>query len=110
MTEHEVHEKVEVLERELSKLRGELGRLVEVARQTATESAGVRDDSAGEGEKAAESPRDHLDREVEAAAEAGKRLLHKLDEVAERQPIGSVVVAFAVGLIVARILGMGRER
>jgi ElaB/YqjD/DUF883 family membrane-anchored ribosome-binding protein len=110
MTEHELHQKVEVLERELSKLRGDLGRLVEVARETATQSAKVGDDSAGEGEEAPETPRDHLEREVEAAAEAGKRVLHKLDELAERQPIGSVVVAFAVGLIVARILGMGHQR
>jgi ElaB/YqjD/DUF883 family membrane-anchored ribosome-binding protein len=110
MTEQKIHEKVEVLERELSKLRGELGRLVEVARETATESTQVRDDNSGEGEEGAETPRDHLEREAQAAAEAGKRLLHKLDEVAERQPIGSLVVAFAVGLIAARILGMGRER
>lgn len=110
MTEDKLHQKVEVLERELSKLRVDLGRLVEVARETATEGAEVGDDSAGEGEEAAETRRDHLEREVEAAVEAGKRVLHKLDEVAERQPIGSAVVAFAVGLIVARILGMGRER
>ena len=89
---------------------GSSGRLVEVARQTATESTAVGDDSAGDGEEAPETPRDHLEREVEAAVEAGKRVLHKLDEVAERQPIGSLVVAFAVGLIVARVLGMGRER
>ena len=105
MTEDRLHHKVEALERELAKLRGELGGLVTAAKGAGQESGAPPQDN---GDAAQEGAAGRFEHEIELAVEVGKRALHKLDEVAERRPVGSAVVAFSLGLIVARILGLGR--
>ena len=124
MTDDHLHRRVEELGGELADLRGEIGRLVEAALEGAKETA-VTARQAGEAEasvdEAVESPgeaagepapsaRDKLEREVESAVKTGKRVLHELDEAAQRHPKGSLVVAFLAGLLISRILDTGRHR
>jgi len=103
MPEDTLDSKVEALERELSRLRDELASVAQHTRDSAPEA----EDAVREADN---DTRPHIEREVQAAVEAGKRALHKLDEMAEKRPTGSLIVAFIVGLIVARFLGLGRSR
>ena len=125
MTDDHLHRRVEELGGELADLRGEIGRLVEAvlkgAKETAVEAARQAGEAEASVDEAVESPgeaagepapsaRDKLEREVESAVKTGKRVLHELDEAAQRHPKGSLVVAFLAGLLISRILDTGRNR
>jgi hypothetical protein len=119
MTDDQLHNRVEGLEEELAKLRGELGRAVEALRESVSEDAdeGIPkgDESIGAGPFGADAgeragaARDKLESEVESAVKVSKRVLNELEVAAHRHPVGSIVVAFLGGLLIARILGLGRR-
>jgi len=100
MTDDHLHHKIETLEDELAALRGEFSKLVDAAAKNPndaeTENAGDAQPSGG-----------RLEREVEKAADAARVALHEIDEAAKRHPTGSLLVAFAAGLLISRIFGHG---
>jgi hypothetical protein len=98
MSEDQLHDKIAALEGELEKLRAEMAKLAE-ADVEAAHSSDAQDDEgapAGAGK---------YEREIAAAVNAGKRVLHELDNTATRYPVGSLVVAFTVGLVISRLFG-----
>ena len=105
MTDDHLHHKIEALEDELAALRSEFSRLVDAAvnvpNDPETENAG----DAGDAQRA----RNKLEREVEKAADAARLVLREVDEASKRHPTGSLIVAFAAGLLISRIFGPGRR-
>ena len=102
MSEDQLHDKIAALEGELEKLRAEMAKLAEADAQAA-HSPDAQDDEdapAGAGK---------FDREIGAAVDVGKRVLHELDNTATRYPVGSLVVAFTVGIAISRLFGGGRR-
>jgi ElaB/YqjD/DUF883 family membrane-anchored ribosome-binding protein len=102
MSEEHAQDKIAALEEELAKLRNEIAGLVEAR---ARESHKPEAENAESGSAAGK-----FERELGAAVKAGKRALHELDASATRYPVGSVVVAFTVGLVLARLFGGGRNK
>ncbi len=102
MSEDPLHDKIAALEGELEKMRAEMAKLVESDAETAHSPDAQDDDGAPAGAG-------KYEREIAAAVNAGKRVLHELDNTATRYPVGSLVVAFTVGLAISRLFGGGRR-
>ena len=99
----DLNRKVEALQDQLSKLHGEMSKLVEMVADTVGSPEARIDE-------AAKAARSRLESEVERAVDAGKKALDEVEAVAHRHPVGSLAVAFTVGLLLSRLLGGNQGR
>lgn len=94
------NEEVEVLKEDIARLREDIASLA---------AAVLGDASARVNDKTQEA-RDEFTGKVSEGIDRGKQFLDNLDAQVTRHPVGSVLVAFGVGLLLAKILGSGNSR
>ena len=99
----DLNRKVEALQEQLSKMHGDMAKLVEMVADTVGSPEARLDE-------AAQAARSKLESEVARAVDAGKKALHEVEETAHRHPVGSLAIAFVVGMVLSRVLGANHKQ
>jgi ElaB/YqjD/DUF883 family membrane-anchored ribosome-binding protein len=101
------NEEVEVLKDDIGKLREDIASLASAVLGAASDTLGdAKAKVNGKGQQA----QDEFKGKVNDGLERGKQFLDDLDTQVTRHPVGSVLVAFGVGLLIAKLLGSGNSR
>ena len=95
---------VEVLKEDIAKLREDIANLASAVLGAAGETL---DDARAKANDKSQEAREAFKGKMNEGVDRGKQFLGDIDEQVARNPIGSVLVAFGVGILVAKILGSG---
>jgi ElaB/YqjD/DUF883 family membrane-anchored ribosome-binding protein len=105
------NEEVEVLKDDIAKLREDIASLASAVLGAASDTL---DDTLGDAKAKvngkSQQARDEFRGKMSDGIDRGKQFLDDLDTQVTRHPVGSVLVAFGVGLLIAKILGSGNSR
>ena len=101
------NEEVEVLKEDIAKLREDIASLAAAVLGAASDTLG---DARAKVDGKSQEARDGITGKVNDGIDRGKQFLDDLDTQVTRHPVGSVLVAFGVGLLIAKILGSGNSR
>jgi len=105
------NEEVEVLKDDIAKLREDIASLASAVLGAASDTL---DDTLGSAKAKvngkSQQARDELKGKMSDGIDRGKQFLDDLDTQVTRHPVGSVLVAFGVGLLIAKLLGSGNSR
>jgi ElaB/YqjD/DUF883 family membrane-anchored ribosome-binding protein len=104
MTDDTVRVEIEALKDQIAELKETLGKLANAAAQEGTETL---DESKERFGKNVRDTLEELERKVDEALSRGSETLHELDEYVTRHPRSSLLTAFGLGVLVARILDSG---
>lgn len=100
------NEEVEVLKEDIAKLREDIASLASAVLGAAS---GSFDDAKAKANDKSQEAREAFTGKMNEGIDRGKQFLGDIDEQVTRNPIGSVLVAFGVGILVAKILGSGNR-
>jgi ElaB/YqjD/DUF883 family membrane-anchored ribosome-binding protein len=95
---------VDALKEDIAKLREDVARLASAVLDAASEKI---DDAKAEVNRKGQDATDELTGRVSEGIDRGKQFLDDLDAQVSRHPVGSTLIAFGVGLLIAKILGSG---
>ena len=101
------NEEVEVLKDDIAKLREDIASLASAVLGAASDTLG---DARAKVNGKSQQAQDEFSGKIDDGLERGKQFLDDLDTQVTRHPVGSVLVAFGVGLLIAKILGPGNSR
>jgi ElaB/YqjD/DUF883 family membrane-anchored ribosome-binding protein len=101
------NEEVEALKEDIARLREDIASLASAVLDAASDKL---DDAKAQVNSKSQEAQDELKGKINAGVERGKQFMGDLDAQVSRHPVGSVLVAFGVGLLVAKILGSGNNR
>ena len=101
------NEEVEVLKDDIAKLREDIASLAAAVLGAASDTlADAKEKVNGKSQQAQDKFTDKMGDGIDR----GKQFLDDLDSQVTRHPVGSVMVAFGVGLLIAKLLGSGNSR
>ena len=101
------NEEVEVLKEDIAKLREDIASLASAVLGAASDTLG---DARAKVNNKSQEAEDKFTGKLNDGIDRGKQFLDDLDTQVTRHPVGSVLVAFGVGLLIAKILGSGNSR
>ena len=101
------NEEVEVLKEDIAKLREDIASLASAVLGAASDTLG---DARAKVNGKSQEAEDKFAGKLNDGIDRGKQFLDDLDTQVTRHPVGSVLVAFGVGLLIAKILGPGNSR
>ena len=101
------NEEVEVLKEDIAKLREDIASLASAVLGAAGDKF---DDAKAKVNDKGQEAQDELMGKMNEGIDRGKQFLDDLDTQVTRHPVGSVLVAFGVGLLIAKLLGSGNSR
>lgn len=107
MNEKTGNDDVGVLKEDIAKLREDVARLAATVLEAANDKI---DDARAEVNSKRQDATDELSGRVSEGIDRGKQFLEDLDGQVNRHPVGSTLIAFGVGLLIAKILGSGDRR
>jgi ElaB/YqjD/DUF883 family membrane-anchored ribosome-binding protein len=99
-------EEVEALKDDIARLRDDIASLASAVLGAAS---GSFDDTKAKANDKSQEARETFTGKMNEGIDRGKQFLGDIDEQVTRNPIGSVLVAFGVGILVAKILGSGNR-
>ena len=95
---------IDTLKEDIARLREDIAHLASAVLNAASDTL---DDAKGKvRSKSQEAGDDVMDR-MKEGLDHGRQFVDDLDARVTRQPVGSVLIAFGVGLLLAKILGSG---
>jgi ElaB/YqjD/DUF883 family membrane-anchored ribosome-binding protein len=100
------NEEVEVLKEDIAKLREDIASLASAVLGAASDTLG---DAKAKVNGKSQEVEDKFTGKLNDGIDRGKQFLDDLDTQVTRHPVGSVLVAFGVGLLIAKILGPGHR-
>lgn len=101
------NDEVVALKEDIAKLREDVARLASAVLDAASEKI---DDTRDEVRKNSRGTVDEVTGRVTEGIDRGKQFLDDLDAQVTRHPLGSTLIAFGAGLLIAKILGSGEKR
>jgi len=105
------NEEVEVLKDDIARLREDIASLASAVLGAASDTLG---DTLGEAKAKvsgkSQQAREEFTGRMNDGLERGKQFVDEVDAQVTRHPVGSVLVAFGVGLLIAKLLGSGNGR
>ena len=105
------NEEVEVLKDDIARLREDIASLASAVLGAASDTL---DDTLGDAKAKVngktQQARDEFKSKMNDGVERGKQFIDDIDTQVTRHPVGSVLVAFGVGLLIAKLLGSGNSR
>jgi len=102
MANNNVQEEMQVLKDDVTKLRSDIANLVEVLKQLGLQKA---QETRGTLEDEFDVQREKLKARFNSARERGKGAVDELEEHVNEHPIGSLLTAFGIGFILAKLSG-----
>ena len=102
----DLHTEINKLKDDITKLRGDVGDLLQVLREAGIDKfAQSRESFDEELQKGREKVRATMDK----ARVSGEKALNDLEEGVSEHPLSSLLMAFGLGFIVAKVLGGGHD-
>jgi ElaB/YqjD/DUF883 family membrane-anchored ribosome-binding protein len=102
----DLHTEINKLKDDITKLRGDVGDLLQVLREAGIDKfAQSRESFDEELQKGREKVRATMDK----ARVSGEKALDDLEEGVSEHPLSSLLMAFGLGFIVAKVLGGGHD-
>jgi ElaB/YqjD/DUF883 family membrane-anchored ribosome-binding protein len=98
------NEEIEALKEDIARLREDIARLASSVLGAASDTL---DDARARVDSKGREARDEVMGKLDEGLDHGKQFLDDLDTQVTRHPVGSVLIAFGVGLLLAKILGSG---
>jgi len=107
MTDDRLQQEIDAIRADVAKLAEDMSEMTRVIRALGEER--VRDvrDSVEEG---IDTAGEDLRRRVEAAREQSRRATEEIEKTIGQHPMGSLLGAFGIGVIVAQLLSLGGRR
>lgn len=106
MTEESIRGELDALQADLAKLREDVSALTEAVRAAAQRRV---DDARGEARQRAEGAWEDLERRLEEMRTQGEETLQRATREVAEHPAASLLAAFGVGFVLARLLDGGRR-
>ncbi len=106
MAEEELRAELQALKEDLARLRADLGGLVEALKEAGAERAEGYRERVGEELR---RRREAVERRLDEARERGRQAVEELGEEVGAHPFSSLLAAFGVGFVLARLLDGGRR-
>jgi len=105
------NEEVEMLKDDIAKLREDIASLASAVLGAASDTLGdTLGDAKAKVNGKTQQARDEFKSKMNDGVERGKQFIDDIDTQVTRHPVGSVLVAFGVGLLIAKLLGSGNSR
>ena len=101
------NEEIEVLKEDIAKLRDDIASLASAVLGAAGDTL---DDAKAKVNGKSQEAKDKFTDRMSDGIDRGKQFMDDIDTQVSRHPVGSVLVAFGVGLLIAKLLGSGNSR
>lgn len=101
------NEEIDALKEDISQLREDIASLASAVLDAAGDTL---DDAKDKASGRTRDARDEFVGKMNEGLDHGKQFMDDLDARVNRNPVGSVLIAFGVGLLIAKILGNGDRR
>jgi len=101
------NEEIEVLKEDIAKLRDDIASLASAVLGAAGDTL---DDAKAKVNGKGQEVKDKFTDRMSDGIDRGKQFMDDIDTQVSRHPVGSVLVAFGVGLLIAKLLGSGNSR
>jgi ElaB/YqjD/DUF883 family membrane-anchored ribosome-binding protein len=101
------NEEIDALKDDINKLREDIANLASAMLGAASDTL---DDAKDKVDGKAREAGDEFIGKMNEGLDHGKQFMDDLDTRVARNPVGSVLVAFGVGLLIAKLLGNGDRR
>jgi ElaB/YqjD/DUF883 family membrane-anchored ribosome-binding protein len=98
------NEEIDALKDDIARLREDIANLASSVLGAASDTL---DDARARVDSKGREARDEVMGKLDEGLDHGKQFLDDLDTQVTRHPVGSVLIAFGVGLLIAKILGSG---
>ena len=98
------NEEIDALKDDIARLREDIAKLASSVLGAASDTL---DDARARVNGKSQEARDKVMGKMNEGIDHGKQFLDDLDTQVTRHPVGSVLIAFGVGLLIAKILGSG---
>ncbi|HER34732.1 MAG TPA: DUF883 family protein [Halothiobacillaceae bacterium] len=109
-TQKDSNAELDAVKADLAQLRGDVGDLLKAVREQGEERVRSRASRArDEVQGAFEEGMDTLNRGYRQAREQGERRIEDAEELVGNHPLTSVVAAFGIGFVIAKLLDGGRR-
>lgn len=107
MADERLQQEIDAIRADVAKLGQNIAELAQVIQALGEEAVDDVKDSVDEG---IDSVSEELQRRVEAARAQGRKVSGDFEETVRKYPLGSLLGAFGVGIIIARLLNPGGRR
>ena len=107
MADERLQQEIDAIRADVGKLGQDIAQLTQVIQTLGGEKAGDIKDSVNDG---IDSVSEELRRRVEAARAQGRKASGGFEETVRKYPLGSLLSAFGVGLIISLLLNLGGRR
>lgn len=107
MADERLQKEVDAIRADVAKLGEDMAELTRIIKLLGVERASEFKESVSEG---IDSANEELRRRVEAARARGRAATEEFEKTVEQHPLSSLLAAFGVGVIVARLLDIGGRR
>ena len=101
------NEEIDALKEDINRLREDIANLASAVLGAAGDTL---DDAKDKVSGKTREARDEFMGKMNESLDHGKQFMDDLDTRVTRNPVGSVLIAFGVGLLIAKILGSGDKR
>jgi ElaB/YqjD/DUF883 family membrane-anchored ribosome-binding protein len=107
MADDALRKDLDALKADIAKLREDMAGLTDTMRAAAGDRVA---DAKGRVEERARQAREELGERVDAAMGQGRRLVDEVDQQIGKRPFSSLLTAFGLGFIIAKLLDVGGRR
>ena len=105
-TDTNLNEELETLKADMAKLRGDVGNLLDVLKALGLEKAG---DAKASFDDELEKRREEIRDALMGARARGQQAQHAVEGEIADHPLSSVMAAFGMGFLIAKLLDVGRH-
>ena len=107
MTEEAFNEEIDAVKTDIASLRDDIAKLADAVLGAADKK--FTEEREQLSEEASET-REKFRRKVDEALERGRSTFDDLDDHVRKHPVGSLLTAFGIGLLISTLLGSGGRR
>ena len=98
------NDEIDALKEDIARLRDDIAKLAASVLGAASDTL---DDARAKVDSKGQEARDEFMGKVDEGLDHGRQFLDDIDTRVTRHPVGSVLIAFGIGLLIAKILGSG---
>jgi len=107
MTDDPLRKEIDALKSDISKLRDDIGSLTDAVRTVASDKI---NETKEHGRKTAQDAWEDLEDKLDEVLRRGKDSIDGVEEGIKQHPGGSLLTAFSLGFIIAKIMDIGGRR
>ena len=106
MTEDPIRKELDALKTDIAQLHDDIAKLTEAVKQAGTDKA---QDTCSQAEAAARDAWQEMESKLNEVIEEGKNTMDRAEQQISQHPGGSLMTAFGLGFIIAKLFGRGER-